>query len=122
MNCNLFEDPLDSEDFDAVKYINHRFPTGITSSALLQLFITPPIAAVACYILLYDDPITSHHVTLLTAESSLDDLDSFIATVGSQISTLDEVSQYRTIRYHAVIILLPLTYCRRYPQRCRPKA
>lgn len=35
MNCNLFEDPLDSEDFDAVKYINHRFPTGITSSALL---------------------------------------------------------------------------------------
>ena len=62
MNCNLFEDPLDSEDFDAVKYINHRFPTGITSSALLQLFIAPPIAA-ACYILLYDDPITSCHVT-----------------------------------------------------------
>lgn len=25
---NLFEDPLDSEDFDAVKYINQRFPTG----------------------------------------------------------------------------------------------
>ena len=36
---NLFEDPLDSEDFDAVKYINHRFPTGITSSALQPLLI-----------------------------------------------------------------------------------
>lgn len=63
MNCNLFEDPLDSEDFDAVKYINHRFPTGITSSVLLQLLIAPPIAAVACDILLYDDPVTSRHVT-----------------------------------------------------------
>eukprot|EP01038_Epipyxis_sp_PR26KG_P011126 gene11126-14933_t len=44
------EDPLDSDDFDPIQYINQKFPT----------------------------------------EASLDDLDTFIVGIGSQISALDE--------------------------------
>ncbi|KAJ1418318.1 Vps53-like protein, partial [Ochromonadaceae sp. CCMP2298] len=50
MTSKVFEDPLDSEEFDCVQYINNTFPT----------------------------------------EGSLDTLDTFIVSIGAQISTLDE--------------------------------
>lgn len=67
----LIEDPLDSEHFDAVQYINQRFPTGSVC-----------IPRVSNYnLLLYT----------IYVEASLEELDTFISGISGQISQLDEV-------------------------------
>ena len=43
MTTTFYSDPLDSDDFDAVAYINQRFPTGkniccLCYSAIAQIF------------------------------------------------------------------------------------
>lgn len=70
----LLQDPLDTEDFDPVDFINQRFPTGNHFSHISILIESDLCLIVSSFV-----------------ESSLDDLDSFVNDITSQISSLDAV-------------------------------
>jgi hypothetical protein len=56
-------------------------------------------------------PILSMSYTpIQPSESSLDTLDTFIVSIGAEISTLDEVHTYKTTPLYCKYLLKPLHY------------
>jgi len=76
MSSKYFVDPLDSDEFDSVQYINQKFPTGKPTWRKSKSYSINVNSFFSIFLL----------------ESSLDDLDSFIVDIGAQISKLDDVS------------------------------
>ena len=103
MSATYFADPLESEDFDSVSYINQRFPTGINTT-FFRLWRSFNIIS----------------FRFPTTETSLDDLDSFIEDIGGQISTLDEVfCPCSVLTFLSLTIYSNCTKYRKFPRLFR---
>ena len=68
----ISDDPLDSADFDAISFINNRFPSEAGTALTYHIF---------CIFV---------NTTSILWYTALAEIDTFLVAVGSQISALDE--------------------------------